>query len=207
MRTKYRVSEERLPVKLMGGSVRGWRRVGRGCEAGLSGGSLAAGFHNRTRGRIRRGLGRLRGCGGSRRRGGRPGNRCGRLRRRLGLGWGRGLVRHGRLGRGRARCGDMHFGDIHDPQNMTLRTGLNQQPKIVRARRTEGPRAEDERRSRAAIIVAGIFGGADIFDLVSRFDKLKQAGLHAQDRLGVVVKIRIRVGPRHHRRRQKRCGQ
>jgi hypothetical protein len=94
--------------------------------------------------------------------------------------------------------------DVNDTENMALGAGLNQQAKVVRAGRTQRPGTEDEGRHRTAVIIAGIFGGAGVFDIESRFDILKQARLHAQDGFGIVTKIGIHVGPCRKGSREKR---
>ena len=134
----------------------------------------------------------------------RNGARLARRRRRLVIGcWFRRL-RSLLISRRRAA---IRLGRIDNLQDVTGMTGLDQQGEVVGAWIAARFGLEDVGRHGMPLIVTGYFSDAGILHLKTTFDKFEQAGLHAQERLGIVVEVGVTIRPCAYRQCEKCHGQ
>ena len=89
----------------------------------------------------------------------------------------------------------MRLGGIDNFQDMAGGTGLNQEADVIVAGITARLGQKDVGRGGMPVIITGDLGYAGVPDLIGGFDVLEQSRLHAQDRLGVIVEVRVVIGP------------
>jgi hypothetical protein len=90
----------------------------------------------------------------------------------------------------------VNLGDIDDAEDVAGWTGLDEQAEVEGTMRPERAGAKNIRRRGPAVVVARVLGRPSVLHLEAGLNVLEQARLGAKDWLGIVVKVRVGIGPR-----------